>query len=299
MCKKSYTEHEGCGCARIHATLPCKKAFDPSLPKCNPRVLKMKDKGDCLECKPAFDNKSGQKPRIKLNLKRKSAQQEVDQDQLKGTFAKIEQQHNQFRGFTRQERENHKTALFLDWIDNIEDPGPDTNPEMDDAVATFPGPSPAPGPPASTSPSWKPEVRATTPSSRTISREQRRLLHARRAREARQRGKITPSPLPTPPRTMTQVLSASFKDEYTLKARHHLLTADQRDAMRRSGFENICRLSVISRRHHQPRPMGDGSSLTTRRHTLSAGQRAALRRQGYGNVRRLSVVRRRPPPTFC
>lgn len=279
MCEYPYTKHESCGCARIHATLPCEKAFDPSLPKCVRIVVKMTDDGDCPECKPAFDNKSGKKPRITLNLRREPPKTKLNFNsrsaQQEGTFAEIDQQHNQFRGFTRDERETHKAAMFLNWIDKIEDHSPDANPKNN-------------------------EPAATNPSSRTISPQQRRLVRARRAREACARGKITPSPLPTPPGTITQVLSATCRDEYTLKARHHILTADQREAMRRNGFDNIRRLSVISRRHHHhQQPMGDGSTLITRRHTLSASQRAALCRSGYSDVRRLSVVRRRPSPPLC
>ncbi|KAG6365321.1 hypothetical protein INS49_006930 [Diaporthe citri] len=175
--------------------------------------------GDCPECKPAFDNKSGLKSRITLNFTRKTPRpimQEVHQ--LMGTFAEIDQQHNQFRYLDPQARENHNCKLFLDWLDDPEHPGPQPG-DLDEYDLA-----------------WL--------------REKRELMRASRAGHQDGMGRITPPPPPTPPTTMTQVISVCVRGEYTLRARHHVLTADQREAMRRLGHDNIRRLSVVDRRHH-------------------------------------------------
>lgn len=260
MCELSFTYH-GCRCLCYHATLPCPKAFDPSLPKCNPADYTRGEKveGDCPECKPAFDNKSGRKPRIKLNFTRKPEE---------ATMAKIDQQHNQFRHLDPQERYDHRSQLFLDWLDHPQHPG-DYDPPL---------------------------------GSHAMSTRRRQALRARRDNE---RHKITPSPPPTPPATMTQTTTARVRDEYILKARTHHLDAGQQEVFRRSGYGTIRRLSVISRKpitQDSDTSQSNASheyTLDARRHTLSASQRAALRGVGLGHLRRLSIVgprRCRPSP---
>lgn len=265
MCIMSYTIHGNCGCARIHATLPCPRASDDGLPKCDQMSYLSEDfvQEDCPDCKPAFDNKSGLKPRVKLNFTPKTPRpervimQEVHQYQLKGTFDEIAQQHNQFRHMNGQERENHKVQLFLDWLDDPEHPGPNNDDDgftqLEDAdAAASPGEPSASKSPTSSSSAPKPNnTPAGSPSSRSKARKQRKLMRARRARWERNQGRITPSPLPTPPATMTQTITASVRGEYTLKARHNVLSADQREAMRSRGFDNVHRLSIVSRRHHR------------------------------------------------
>ncbi|KAK7736893.1 hypothetical protein SLS63_003242 [Diaporthe eres] len=188
--------------------------------------------------------------------------------ELKGTFAEIDQQHNQFRHLDHQARQNHKAQLFLDWLDDPEHRGPrkDGLDECDIA--------------------W--------------CREKREKARASRAGQEDLMGKITPSPPPTPSITTTEVVSVPVRDEYTLKARHHVLTASQRRALCRRGYNNIRRLSVVSRRHHHSNDTSsDEYTPTTRRHTLSASQRAAMHRAGRGNIRKLSVVGPRRRPQSC
>lgn len=289
MCILSYTSYNNCGCARVHATLPCHRAFNTSFRKCVLMKFMQYDEveGDCPECKPAFDNKSGLKPRIKLNFKRESprpqraimqavqrqVQQQVQQQvQHQGTFDEIDQHHNQFRHFDRQTHASHKTQLFLNWLDDPQHPGPEGGD--------------------------KPAHHAMTVS-RKQQQQQRQPSAWHHNLDAR--GKISPSPPSTPPATMTQTFSVPVRLEYTLRARHHRLTASQREAMRPLGYGHIRRLSVISRRHHRQQQLSDATTssgsdeyiTTTRRHTLSASQRSALRRSGHGSVRRLSVVARR------
>lgn len=255
--------------------------------------------GDCPDCKPAFDNKTGRKPRIKLNFTPKSPcpprviMQEVHQNQLTGTFAEINQQHNQFGYLDRQARKMHKTEVFLDWLDNIDQPGPNNV----DAVSCKPSP---PQPQASASSSSSPKLKNTPPSSGPSSPKQSRRLRALREKWWSDLGRISPPPLPTPPTTTTKTINKDVRGEYTLCSRENTLSADQRRAMRALGWEHIRRLTVVSRRHHRRRSDPSNSSEYTteaRRHTLSAGQRAALRRSGRGNVRRITVIgpRRRPP----
>lgn len=274
MCELSYTSYRNCGCARVHATLPCPMAFFPCIPKCEPKNYIQREEvdGDCPECKPAFDNKSGLKPLITLNFTRNTPRpimQEVHQVQLKGTFAEIDQQHNQFRHLDHQARENHKAQLFLDWLDDPEHRGPRKDGVDECDIA------------------W--------------CQEKREIARASRAGQEDHMGKITPSPPPTPSTTTTEVVSVSVRDEYTLKARHHVLTASQRRALCRRGHDNIRRLSVVSRHHHHSNDTSsDEYALEARRHTLSASQRAAMHRAGRGNIRKLSVVgpRRRPQPCY-
>lgn len=256
---------------------------------------------DCPECKPAFDNKSGLKPRIKLNFTPKTPRparvimQEVHQYQ--GTFDEIDQRHNQFRNMDWKQRENHKVEHFLEWLDDPEHPGPNKDDDFtqDANAAASPGEPSAPQPPTSPSSATKPNNTPTSSSSsRSKGRKQRKLMRARRARWEHNLGRITPSPVPTPPATMTQTISASVRGEYTLKARHHVLSADQRAAMRSRGYDHIHRLSFISRQHHRgnSNTTGNEHALRTRHHVLSADQREALRSRGFENVRRISVVSR-------
>lgn len=260
MCIMSYTIHGNCGCARIHATLPCPRASDDKLPKCDQMSYLSEEfvQEDCPECKPAFDNKSGLKPRIKLNFTPKTPRPErvimQEVQQYKGTFDEIDQRHNQFRNMDWKQRENHKVEHFLEWLDDPEHPGPNKDDDFtqDANAAASPGEPSAPKPPTSPSSATKPNNTSTSSSSsRSKARKQRKLMRARRARWEHNQGRITPSPVPTPPATMTQTISASVRGEYTLKARHHVLSADQRAAMRSRGFENVRRISVISRHHHR------------------------------------------------
>lgn len=297
MCELSYTFHKNCGCYRIHATLPCPDAFDPSLPKCDrdDYYREQKVKGDCPDCKLAFDNKSGRQPRVKLNFTPKTPRpsraimQEVYQNQLKGTFDEIDQEHNQFRYLNGEAREIHDTKVFLHWLDNTDQPGPDN----DDAIADSSSSSGKP----STSPSSASKPKDTPPTSRSVSPKERKRLRALRNKWARNMGRIVPSPIPTPPATMTQTLHKKVRGEYTITARLHTFDADQREGMRRLGYDDIRRFSVISRRHHNKGSSSDEYILSRRRHTLNPSQLAALRRAGRGNIRRLTVVgpRRRPP----
>lgn len=279
MCQLSYTIYKNCGCACIHETLPCVRAFISTMPKCDHDEFVQGEEveGDCPECKPAFDNKSGLKARITLNFKRKTPpqrviMQEAQKVQLKGTFAEIDQQHNQFRHLDWQGHDNHKYQLFLNWLNDPKHAGPrDGNLDEDD---------------------------------RAWCAEKRQIAYASRAGQEDHLGKITPSPPPTPSTTTTQVISVQVRDEYTLRARNHVLTGSQRRVMRRLGYNNICRLSVVSRRHHHhsdDTSSDDASSddtsseyaPTVRLTTLSPSQRAVLRRAGHGNIRRLSVISRR------
>lgn len=305
MCIMSYTIHGNCGCARIHATLPCPRASDDELPKCDQMSYLSEEfvQEDCPECKPAFDNKSGLKPRIKLNFTPKTPRPErvimQEVQQYKGTFDEIDQRHNQFRNMNWQQRENHKVEHFLEWLDDPEHPGPNNNDDFtQDATATAASSGEPSAPKSPTSPSSAPKSNNTptsSSSSRSKARKQRKLMRARHARWEHNQGRITPSPVPTPPATMTQTISASVRGEYTLKARHHVLSADQRAAMRSRGYDHIHRLSFISRQHHgrgNTNTTGDEHTLRTRHHVLSADQREALRSRGFENVRRISVVSR-------
>lgn len=311
MCIMSYTIHGNCGCARIHATLPCPRATDDELPKCDQMSYLSEEwvQGDCPDCKPAFDNKSGLKPRIKLNFTPKTPQpervimQEIQQD--KGTFDEINRRHNQFRHMNQQQRENHKVEHFLNWLDDLEHPDPNNDDDFtqDATAAANPGEPCAPQPPNSPSSAPKPNNTPTSSSTtRSKARKQRKLMRARRAHWEHNQGRISPSPLPTPPVTVSQTISASVRGEYTLKAHQHILSADQRAAMRSRGYGHIHRLSFVSRQHHRNNNNNNTTTTTsdehthtlrTRHHVLSAAQREAMRSRGFNNVRRISVVSRR------
>lgn len=305
----SYTVHGNCGCARIHATLPCPRALDDELPNCDQMSYLSEEwvQEDCPDCKPAFDNKSGLKPRIKLNFTPKTPQPErvimQEVQQYKGTFDEINWRYNQFRHMNQQQRENHKVQQFLNWLDDPEHPGPnnddDFTQDANDAAANPGEPSAQNSPTSSSSAPKQPNNTPTSSSSRSKARKQRKLMRARRARWEHNQGRITPPPLPTPPVTVSQTISASVRGEYTLKAHQHILSADQRAAMRSRGYGHINRLSFVTRQHHDRNINVATTSdehthtLRTRHHVLSAAQREAMRSRGFANVHRINVVNRR------
>lgn len=267
MCELSYTSYKNCGCARVHATLPCVTAFNPSQPQCELMDYMQAEEveGDCPECKPAFDNKSGLEPHNTLDFTTETLSpprvimQEVQDVQLKGTLAEINRKHDQFRYLDEEEREDHKYQLFLDWLDDPDHAGPREDDLEECELA------------------W--------------CRVKREAARTGRAGCEDDMGKITPPPPTTPSTTTPHAISADVRGEYTLKARHHVLTADQRGAMRRRGRGNIRRLTVVSRRRHDnDTSSSDQDAPAPYGRTLSKAQRARLRR---GYAVRLSAVGRR------
>lgn len=240
MCILSCTSYKGCGCARKHATLPCPRAFYKELLQCDPRSYELANEveGDCPECKPAFDNKSGLEPLVTLNSESSRRQRNVMQE--------VHPEH----------------------------PGPQ-----------FPTST------TSASASSTPKPKKDPPVYRPMSSNPRQMIRDRLERYRIQRYRRPQRGIITPPATMERTLSVPVTDWYTITARHYILSADQREALRRSGRHNIRRLSVISR---SPKRSSDTSSSehvsSTRHVTLSASQRAALARRGRGNIRKLSIV---------
>ncbi|KAI3399865.1 hypothetical protein diail_5376 [Diaporthe ilicicola] len=280
MCIKSYTHHLSCGCARFHATLPCPRAFDPSQPKCLPAGYSGYDQeeADCVDCKPSFDNKSCQAPEITSQLTPSPEPTSPRQPKIilhftpklkpapemrpkkiilrynkknrahKGTLAQIEHEHNQFKSLSPEEREDAAATNFLRWIDHPDQP---TESELrslahesNAAFGRCPSPSPCPSP-------------SSTPCHAANVHHQRQLNSARRARKAYQRDhKMSPPPPPPPPLpapervTPPRVIKARVRDQYTLTARNHTLSASQRSAFERQGYGAVSSLSVVSRRHH-------------------------------------------------
>ncbi|KAL1846344.1 hypothetical protein Daus18300_014285 [Diaporthe australafricana] len=150
-----------------------------------------------------------------------------------GTFAQIDQQHNQLRRFTQKQRQDHKKALCLEWVNDPDEP---------EAAPAF-GESQLP---------LRPTHGAARVPQAEIVREQRRLNSARRQHKTDKRGRIAPPPVNTPQRIIApRVVSRPVRDEYTLTARHHLLSAGQRSALHKRGHGSAKRLCVVSRRQNR------------------------------------------------
>lgn len=260
MCIRSFTYYVGCGCARFHATLPCPKAFDPSLPKCRIRIFPDHKQvvGDCPECKPAFDNKSlcPGPMRIILHFNRRTTRPKLlpaEAPTHQGTIAQIDQAHNHLRGATRLQRGKAKLINLLEWIDHPDQPDFRDRLPATEAQPAFTRPSPIDTALVNPHAPGEYEINKNNSNNQVPVLDTRELLTRRvRARHHRRVGRIYPKPEPMPQRIMPpRVVKARVGNDYTIKSRTWNLTASQHRIFRRKGIGPIRKLSVVSRRHHQ------------------------------------------------
>lgn len=277
MCVYEYTLYEKCGCRHAHATLPCPDAFNSETSTCNPSCVYKMEKVDayCPDCKSAFDNKDLREFRLKLTFKRSTIPKtpcpslgtgsvhpvspqpgpscersnplregplSPDQIQLKGTFAEIDQQHNQFRGLIQHERMENKHGAFLKWLDDPQHPAPAYEEHIKYGSTITPPPLPTP----------------PTPMTETMSFRvnDKYVLKARRTRlSASQREAMARA-------NCAHIRQLTIINRQHIHVRRHHFSASQREVMARAGFPNVRTLSVVrTRRTHQDSPSSDDDTI--------------------------------------